>query len=268
MTQVRIALAQLNCEDGEVANNLARLEQVVHRYGRFHDLILFPETFLGGFPSSDVCRALAEPLNGPNVKRLEELAKEADTSIAVGLYEKDGENVYNTTVLVGPAGLVLSYRKTHLWVGESVKPGYRFRSRNWQGTRIGLLICYDIEFPETARAIAGMGAELLLVTDGNWDGPVHRVAVQARAQENQIFVALTNRVGQWKDTTFCGGSIVVDPYGRVIAEAGEGEEVLSATIDMKLVQDSRRQYHYLKERRVFLNTRSKECGEGIRESQI
>jgi len=269
-------LAQLICEDGKVENNLARLDHVVTKYGHSHDLILFPETFIMGFPSPvgfpspEVCRSLAEPLDGPIVKHLERQARKFNTSIVVGLYEKEGENIYNTTVLVGPTGLLLSYRKTHLWVGESkgVKAGDCFRSCSWKGTKIGLLICYDIEFPETARAVASMGTELLLVTDGNWDGPIHRVAVQARAQENQMFVALANRLGQLGETTFCGESVVVDPYGRVIAEAGREEEVLSASIDLSLVQESREQYHYLKERRVLFHTPSKEIGEGVWEMKI
>ncbi|MEK4029175.1 carbon-nitrogen hydrolase family protein [Pseudobacillus sp. FSL P4-0506] len=270
MNQVTIALAQLICEDGKVENNLTRLDEVVNKYGHSHDLILFPETFIMGFPSPEVARTLAEPLDGPLVKHLERKAREANTSIVVGLYEKEGENIYNTTILVGPTGLLLSYRKTHLWVGEEavVNPGNCFRSCGWQDTKVGLLICYDIEYPETARAVASMGTELLLVTDGNWDGPVHRVAVQARAQDNQMFVALTNRLGELEEITFCGGSIVVDPYGRIIAEAGCEEEVLSATIDLSLVQESRQQYHYLKERRVSLSTPSQEIGEGVWEIKI
>ncbi|MFC7395435.1 carbon-nitrogen hydrolase family protein [Scopulibacillus cellulosilyticus] len=270
MKKVNIALAQLICEDGKVENNLNRLDNVVDKYGHSHDLILFPEAFIAGFPSSEACRTLAEPLNGPIVKHLERKAREANTSIVVGLYEKDGENIYNTTVLVGPAGLLLSYRKTHLWVDEAdaVKAGNCFRSCSWQDTKVGLLICYDIEFPETARAVASMGTEILLVTDGNMDGPVHRVAIQARAQENQIFVAMANRLGQIEDTTFVGESVVVDPYGRIIAEAGHEEEVLSASIDLSLVQESRQHYHYLKDRRVLIHTPSKEIGKEVWEIKI
>lgn len=276
LKKVNIALAQLICEDGKVENNLARVEQVVQDYGHSHDLILFPETYImgfpdpEGFPSPEVCRSLAEPLDGPIVKRLERHAKEANTTIAVGLYEKEGENIYNTTVLVGPTGLLLSYRKTHLWVGESegVNAGDCFRSCSWHGTKIGLLICYDIEFPETVRAVASMGTELLLVTDGNWDGPVHRIAIQARALENQMFVALTNRIGQLGETTFCGESVVVDPYGRVIAEAGREEEILSVLLDLSLVEESRKHYHYLNDRRVLFPLPTKEMKEGVWEMKI
>lgn len=232
------------------------------RYGPSHDIIIFPETYIMGFPSKEVVHAIAQPLDGPVVKRLIRQAQEADTTIVVGLYERENENVYNTSVIVGPSGLLHSYRKTHLWVGESecgVEAGECFgsyRSCDWQETRLGLLICYDIEFPETARAVASEGAELLLLTNGNMDpyGPVHRIAIQARAQENQMFVAMANRVGKTETDDFVGESIIVDPYGRIVAEAGNGEEVVSASIDLGLVQESRQKYNYLKERRLKFTT--------------
>lgn len=276
MKKVEMALAQLICEDGKVENNLARLDQVVQKHGPSHDLILFPETFImgfpapKGFPSPEVIRSLAEPLDGPIVKHLERLAKETNISIVVGLYEKEDDNIYNTTIFVGPTGLLFSYRKTHLWGGESrgIKAGDCFRSCSWQGTKVGLLICYDIEYPETARTIASMGTELLLVTDGNWEGPLHRIAIQARAQENQMFVAMTNRLGQLGEIIYCGGSLVVDPYGQIIAEAGREEEVLSVSIDLSLVQESRQEYHYLKERKILFDSPSKQIEKGMWEIKI
>ncbi|PAK42045.1 nitrilase-related carbon-nitrogen hydrolase [Peribacillus simplex] len=83
-----------------------------------------------------------------------------------------------------------------------------------------------------------------------------------------MFVAMANRVGQLEETAFFGESVIVDPYGRVIAEAGREEEVLSASIDLSLVHESRQQYNYLKERRVPFNIPSKEIGKGIREIKI
>ncbi|MBN0038359.1 carbon-nitrogen hydrolase, partial [Pseudomonas aeruginosa] len=101
------------------------------------------------------------------------------------------------------------YRKTHLWVSEPglVLPGDRFATLQWRGGRIGLLICYDSEFPESARALAELGAELILVSDGNMEpfGHVHRTSIAARAQENQVFAVVVNRVGEGEDAiTFAG----------------------------------------------------------------
>ncbi|MCM3571187.1 carbon-nitrogen hydrolase family protein [Neobacillus mesonae] len=268
MSNIHIALAQLVCDDGDIESNLARMDRVINQYGFNHDLIIFPETYTMGFPERNVCRSLAQTLDGPVMKHLEQKAREANTTIAAGLYEKDGENVYNTTVLVGPNGLLLSYRKTHLWVGESarVESGNKFQACDWKNTRLGILICYDIEFPETARTIARLGTELLIVTDGNMApyGPVHHVAIRARAQENQIFVAMTNRVGDGCDSShFVGGSMIADPYGRVIVEASDNkEEVISASIDLSLVKQSRQYYHYLQEARINPMKQVIEFGQG------
>lgn len=270
MPRVRLALAQLACIDGEPVANLARLEATVAAQARAHDLIVFPESFLVGFPPRDRLRALAEPLDGPLVQRLAEVAREADATLAVGLAERDGSRVYNTTVLVSPEGVLLAYRKTHLWVFERprIEAGDAFFCRPWQGVPTGLLICYDLEFPETARAVASMGAELLVVTNGNMDpyGPVHRVALQARAQENHLFAAMANRVGNMGEIVFCGGSAVADPKGRIVAEAGRDEEILSVEIDTEDVAAARRaEYNYLRDRRVTLGLDSQAdgCGTGV-----
>lgn len=275
MEKVKMALAQLVCEDGQIESNLKRVDQILDEFGHSHDLILFPETYTMGFPAREICRSLAQPLNGPVVKYLEQKAREVNTTIVTGLYERDGEQVYNTSILVDPDGLILSYRKTHLWVGESAKveAGNKYRSCSWQDTKLGLLICYDIEFPETARIVASLGAEILLVTDGNMHpyGPVHRTAIQARAQENQIFVAMANRVGKDKDSnTYIGGSMIADPYGQVLVEASNNkEEVLTATLDLSMVSKSRQLYHYLNERRLDnVSDKIQERPNGIVEIEI
>lgn len=273
MDKIKIALAQLASEDGNVDKNFKRVDEIVRKYGRSHDLMIFPETFFMGFPETkEECRRLAEPLNGPIVSHLKTLAKEEDTTIAIGLYEKDGEDIYNTTVLVAPEGLKMSYRKTHLWLDDrgKVKAGDCFRSCDWQNTKLGVIICFDVEFPETARAVAEMGTELLIITDGNMEpyGHVHRTAIQARAQENQMYVAMANRVGHGSRDNFVGESVIADPYGNIIAEGGHGEEIVSATIDMALVRESKQAYDYLKDRRIQPHRIPQEKGNGILEIKI
>jgi len=94
----------------------------------------------------------------------------------------------------------MAYRKTHLWASDKgvFHPGNRMMTCEWNGLRVGILICYDIEFPETARALATLGADLLIVTNGNMDpyGMVHRNAIIARAMENQVFAVMVNRCGK------------------------------------------------------------------------
>jgi (R)-amidase len=177
---------------------------------------------------------------------------------------------YNTSVLVTPDGIALRYRKTHLWPSErgDITPGDRFVTALWKGIRVGILICYDIELPETARALAQLGAELIIVTNGNMDpyGPVHRTAIMARAQENQVFSVMVNRVGEGDDgLVFAGGSAVVDPFGRMLFEAERDETRHVVTLDMTQLDAARADYHYLNDRRLHLSGESVQHADGRRE---
>ncbi len=130
---------------------------------------------------------------------MQQAAHERDVAVVLGMAENDAGTFYNTSLLVTPDGVAMHYRKTHLWPSERdlFQPGDRYTTALWKGVHIGLLICYDIEFPESARALGQLGAELIAVTNGNMDpyGPVHRTAIMARAQENQAFAVMVNRVG-------------------------------------------------------------------------
>lgn len=254
MTGVRLALAQLECQDGKVAHNMERIAQVVKQYGNGHDAVVFPEAYVTGFLPEPTGRKLAEPLSGPILGQLGTLARDYETHIVVGFIEACDQRVFNTSVLVGPEGLLLAYRKSHLWTNERwMDAGHTVGRATLPWGRVGLLICYDIEFPEPSRATALLGTELILLTNGNMVpyGPTHRVAIQARAQENQVFVAMANRVGHAGQVQYIGGSCVADPYGHIVAELGSDEEdVLSIDIDLAQVAESRRHYTYLLERRL------------------
>ena len=119
---------------------------------------------------------------------------------------------------------------------------------------LGALVCYDVEFPEPARVLATLGCGLIALCNGNMDpyGEVHRRAIVARAQENQLFVAMADRVGAGRDERFAGGSMVAGPDGVVLAEMAGGEGVLSVGIDLAEVAACRRRYNYLEDRRVGL----------------
>ena len=155
----------------------------------------------------------------------------------------------------GLNGIALRYRKTHLWVSEHgvVLPGDRYATVEWRGVRIGLLICYDSEFPETGRALAALGAQLILVTDGNMEPyrNVHRTSVTARAMENQVFAAVANRVGGGShDVVFAGGSLAVDPFGNLIFEAGNTESRHAIELDFDQLAASRAVYDYRRDQRL------------------
>jgi (R)-amidase len=253
---LRLAVAQLRLVDGDRDANLGRILEVLSAHGPTHDIVLLPETCTSGFASPEDVARLAEPLDGPTVQALQSAARRHDLLVVAGIAERAPEGLYNTAVLVDGDGLRGAYRKTHLWLDDRgmFLPGDRFVALPWRGTRVAPLICFDLEFPETARAVAGLGAELALACNGNMEpyAPVHRLATAARALENQMFVAMANRTGPGRRMNFAGGSLVAGPDGRVLAEAGTEETVLSVTLQMADVATARTAYDYLALRRVGL----------------
>ena len=253
---LRIAVAQLELIDGDRDANLAKIAATVAAHGDGHDILVLPETCTSGFASLDDVDRLAEPLDGPTVRTLQSLARAHDLLIVAGIPERAPEGLYNTAVLVDGNGPRTSYRKTHLWLADRDKflPGERFVTTQWRGMTVAPLICFDIEFPETARAVCALGARLIVVCNGNMEpyAHAHRVAAMARAQDNQCFVAMANRTGRGRVDVFAGGSLVTAPDGRVLAEAGREETVLSVSIDPAEIETSRHDYDYLALRRIGL----------------
>ena len=267
---MKIELMQLAVRDGDTAYNLRRALEAIATCGADTDLLVFPETHLMGFVACEQLAEVAQPLDGPALRAIEQAVRERGVSVVIGLVESDAGVHYNTSVLVTPEGIALRYRKTHLWPSErgDITPGDRFVTALWKGIRVGILICYDIELPETARALAQLGAELIIVTNGNMDpyGPVHRTAIMARAQENQVFSVMVNRVGEGDDgLVFAGGSAAIDPFGRPLFEAGREETRQVVTLDMTQLDAARADYHYLNDRRLHLSGESVQHADGRRE---
>jgi (R)-amidase len=270
---MKIELLQMAGRDGDTAYNLERTLQAIASSAPGSDLLLFPETQLMGFANAEQLREVAEPLDGPSVQAVLRAVRERNVAVVLGMAERDGDSFYNTSLLLTPEGIALRYRKTHLWPSERglFRPGDRFTTVLWKGVRVGLLICYDIELPETARALGQLGAELILVSNGNMDpyGPVHRTAIMARAQENQAFALMVNRVGTGNDgLVFAGGSALVDPFGRLLYEAGREECRQLVELDLGQLQAARRDYDYLKDRRLLLPGQQLEHADGRRELLI
>lgn len=253
-------LAQLALVDGDLGHNTRKVIETIARadVAGGTKLVVFPEATLSGFPTRENIADVAQSLDGPALTAVRDAARRAGVSVAVGLAEREGARFYNTTVFVDDKGeIALRYRKTHLWASDVgvFTPGDRFETCLWNGLTVGLLICYDIEFPETARAVAALDADLLIVTNGNMDpfGPVHRRAITARAMENQMFALMVNRCGTGDDNlTFPGESALVDPFGEIVAAAGAQETLLGVDIDFKRLEASREHYRYLNDARVPL----------------
>ncbi|MCR4471620.1 carbon-nitrogen hydrolase family protein [Burkholderia sp. SCN-KJ] len=273
---MQVELAQLSLIDGHVAHNTRKVIDTIGRVDMAGGtkLIVFPETTLSGFPTRDNVAEVAQTLDGPGLSAVRDAARQKGVAVAVGLAERDGNRFYNTTVLVDEQGdIVLRYRKTHLWASDVgvFTPGDRFATCIWNGLTVGLLICYDIEFPETARAVGALDADLLIVTNGNMDpfGPVHRRAIAARAMENQMFAVMVNRCGAGDDNlTFAGLSALVDPFGETALELGRDEAVVQANLDLTRLEASREHYNYLHDTRVALDLAPLEQSDGHRAFMI
>jgi len=214
------------------------------------DLVVFPEVFARDFgtPGADVA-PYAEELDGPFVTRLHELAREADLTVVAGMFERseDPQRPYNTLVAVGPSGLVASYRKIHLY--DSF--GHRESDRLLAGTvepvvvevggfKVGLMTCYDLRFPELARALVDRGAEILVVpaawVAGDRKVEHWRTLVIARAIENTVYVAAAGQPGP----RYTGHSMIVAPHGDVLVELdADTDEVAWSGISRELLDDVR-----------------------------
>jgi predicted amidohydrolase len=238
-----IALAQIDIAFADRERNLARIIQVLgETAAKGASLTVFPEAALPGycFDSLDEARPHAETIPGPSTNRLTGICRELNCHVVYGLLEADGDRLFNACALVGPQGLVASYRKIHLpflGMDRFTTPGDRpFAVHEAAGMKIGMHICYDGGFPESARCMMLLGADLVVLPT-NWPPGSECMAgfaVNTRAMENNIYYAAVNRVGIERGFRFIGQSKVCDPSGRPLAEAlHDREEILYAEIDVE-----------------------------------
>ncbi|MGP0065102.1 MAG: carbon-nitrogen hydrolase family protein [Isosphaeraceae bacterium] len=237
----RVAAVQMEPKLGRLGENLERiLGRLGEAAGAGSHLVVFPECALSGygFSSRDEGMAHAVPIDGEEVGRVVSACERYRCYCVFGLLERDGSRLFNACVLTGPEGVVGSYRKVHLpylGIDMFVDPGDRdFAVHDAGGVRVGMHICYDGSFPESARVLTLLGADLLVLPT-NW--PTHSECaaehmIPTRAMENNVYAMAVNRVGEESGFRFIGTSSIVDPGGKVLARAGgDGEEILSAEID-------------------------------------
>lgn len=261
---MKVKLAQMSIKDGATSENLDRMLRILDDCDPSIDLVVFPETTLCGFPSLEELSSVALSLDSDPIELIKKEAQHKQVAVAFGFAESAGTDVFNTAVLIDKSGkILLRYRKTHLWPHTDraiFSAGDTYSTCILNGLRLGLLICYDVEFPETARALARLDVDLILVLDGNMEpyGPVHRRAVVARAMENQCFAILVNRLGNGRTLKFAGESVAVNPFGEVIADARSEQQDIVVHLDSSLLEQSRHAYSYLEDVRTVptIETRS------------
>ncbi|AEW97733.1 MULTISPECIES: carbon-nitrogen hydrolase family protein [Streptomycetaceae] len=263
MTPLRIALHQGPAGvPGTPDESLAALDDAVRRAAAGGaDLLVTGEMYLTGYAVGDALPRLAEAADGPSAARVAKIAADHGVAVVYGYPERDGGRVYNSAQLIGADGSALAnYRKTHLF-GDFEMAGFTpgdtpvVQARLGDLT-VGLLICYDVEFPENVRAHAVAGTDLLAVPTAlmrPYEFVPHTL-VPARAYESQLFVAYTNRCGAEGEFHFAGLSCLAGPDGVVRARAGTGAELVLADADPALLAAARAETPYLRDRRPGLYT--------------
>jgi predicted amidohydrolase len=259
---MRVALYQCPPLPLDIDGNLIRLEREAQAAAQQNaQLLVCPEMFLTGYNiGRQAARKLAQPRDGLAAERVAEIARRAGIAILYGYPELGAEGqVYNSVQLIDADGSSLcNYRKTHLF-GELDKAMFtagedEFPVVDFNGWRVGLLICYDVEFPENTRRLALAGAELILVPTANM-APydfVCEVTVRARAYENQCYLVYANYCGSEGEIRYCGLSSMCAPDGSLPALAQRDETLIVGTLDREVVRTSRAINTYFNDRRPGL----------------
>ena len=253
MREITVAVVQMQPKLNEVSENLIRMTDFVEKIclEQKIDLIVFPELITTGYECGVRFTDLAERVPGHTANLMAQQAAEFNTHITFGMALKEQVEsiVYNAAIMVGPDGeMIGDYRKVHPRGEERLafRPGFRYPVFETSFGMVGLMLGWDMAFPEVARSLALDGAELLCLC-ANWEMPHSEewnAFVLARAFENSVFVAAANRVGEEPSYTFFGQSMIVGPRGEIYSSIDEGknEGYALARVDLDEVRRLREEY--------------------------
>lgn len=258
---MKVSCLQMNMELSECEKNFAHAKQLISDAMRGNpDVLVLPETWnTGFFPKENLSELSCK--DGAEVKHIiGSLAKEYRVNIVAGSVSNvRGDRVYNTAMVFNREGVCIArYDKTHLFtpMGEDrfYTGGDRLCQFTLDGTDCGIIICYDVRFPELVRTLALQGLDMLFVVS-QWPKArtFHlRTLTTARAIENQMFVVCCNSCGTAEDTVYGGNSAIINPLGETLALAGEEEEIISAECDMDILSEIRGSIPVFRDRRQDL----------------
>lgn len=259
---MNISCIQMDMRFNDPDYNFAHAEELVRAAvsSECPDVVILPETWNTGFFPKDL--ASCADTDGARTKTVfSALARELNVNIVCGsVANRRSDGFYNTAYVFDRAGAAAAeYHKTHLftYAGEHTyfRPGTRACRFELDGARCGLIICYDLRFPELTRTLALQGTDLIFVA-AQW--PEKRIMhletlARARAIENQVFLALCNSVGADDQEARCGGrSAVLDPWGEYLAKAGDREEIITGKADFSIVEGIRSSINVFRDRRPEL----------------
>ncbi len=266
MREITVATVQMKPRLGEAEENLVKMSETVSKIASQQkvDLIVFPELITSGYELGVRFTELAQRIPGPTINLLAQRANEYGVYIAFGIVTKEKvESVlYNSAVLVGPDGELLDvYNKIHLRGEERMafREGFKLPVIPTEVGNIGLMIGYDLAFPEVARSLALDGADIICVM-ANWEASnidEWKTYIRARAYENSVFIAAANRVGEDVTLNFGGESMIVGPRGQIHAslanetdtETGAPLEGFAVSrIDLDEVRKYREEFQFIQNR--------------------
>lgn len=262
---LNVVLAQLSPRLRRTEANIETMEKLIAEHPET-DLVVFPELFLSGYMTAGLEELAVDP-DGPEIGRVARAARENSTAVIVGVPERLGGGYANSAVYVERDGTVAGvYRKTHLFGSEreAFVPGDDLLVVDLEGSKVGFMICFDVEFPEVARSLARAGADLLVTISANMEpfGRDHHVFAVARAIENGLPHAYVNQIGPGEEFIFTGGTMAVSADGDPLAETNSaGEEVLS--LKLELPAGSTVRPDYLNQTRPPLPVNTTPTSEGL-----
>lgn len=254
---MQVALVQMDIVLGQPELNRQQVLELTTGLGQC-DLILLPELWSTGY-QLDQAQELAEEVTGPSGRLMQQLARSHRAYVGGSILGRRGDLVYNQFILFSPQGeLLTTYEKVHLFglmqEDQHLAPGQQLVTAPLGTETAGLAICYDLRFPEMYRRYMQSGVTMLLLAS-EWPNPrlEHwRTLLRARAIENQFFVIACNRVGSDANNTFFGHSLVIDPWGEILAEGGEQPQLVTCQVDLELVPAARKRLPALQDRRPEL----------------
>ncbi|MDM8555356.1 carbon-nitrogen family hydrolase [Desulfococcaceae bacterium HSG7] len=257
---MKVASIQMSVVEGDKTATIDKAVENI-RWCAGSDLVILPEIWNIGFMSFDSYLAEAEDNQGMTLTRLREAAKESEVYLHTGSFveEKNGQH-YNSSYLISPDGNVLAnYLKIHLFGYNSketqiLSPGDSIVTVETPLGKIGMATCYDLRFPELFRKMVDQGAEIFLICSA-WPYPrleAWQMLNRVRALENQCYLISANSTGFNQGIQFVGHSMVTDPWGTVIAGAGDKEVIIKTEIDRKEVEMARQQFPALSDRKNWL----------------
>lgn len=239
--RIRIGVVQFNSKTDEPGENLEKAVNYIENLVEEEvDLVLLPEMFNSGYGTDEGVIKSAIEMQEETIETLSALSDYNDIAIVGGVVNKTGEDLYNSSVIMLPYGEPVYYNKTHLFRNEKnvFKPGNSLKSFEFAGVKFGILMCYEIGFPEISRKLSREGAQVLLVpfAFGRERREIYEVATRARAIENGCFLASASQSGRCPSMEMVGESRIVSPSGEIMCDCGKGEGFCLTDLDIHQVE--------------------------------